>query len=210
MDDGPNRLQNTPVIEGASVSGDQLTVTFLVDTAPANAAYPLTVRFFQRSVDGGIERYVGLGAVSYAESDAQQSVTATLTLPAPLPPGETPEIVATATDADGSTGEVSPVGVAVASEPAAVQPGTHALSAAYPNPFDSSAQFTLAVAQSQHVVAEVYDMVGRRVAVLLDEPVAGGTTRSVRIDGQRLASGTYVVRVAGVRFQDRLRVTVLK
>ena len=210
LDDGPNRLQNTPVIEAVSASSDQLTVTFLVDTAPANAAYPLTVRFFQRSVDGGVERYVGLGAVSYAESDAQESVTATFALPAPLAAGEMGEIVATATDADGSTGEMSPVGVVVASEPEAGVPGTHALSAAYPNPFDSSAQFRLAVAASQHVVAEVYDMVGRRVAVLLDEPVAGGTTRSVRIDGQRLASGTYVVRVAGEQFQDRLRVTVLK
>ena len=210
LDDGPNRLQNTPVIEAVSASGDQLTVTFLVDTAPSNGIFPLTVRFFQRSVDGGIERYVGLGAVSYAESDAQESVTATVTLPAPLPPGEMREIVATATDADGSTGEVSPVGVVVASEPEAGVPGTHALSAAYPNPFDASAQFRLAVAESQHVVVEVYDTLGRRVAVLLDEAVAGGTTRSVRIDGQRLASGTYVVRVAGEQFQDRLRVTVLK
>ena len=210
LDDGPNRLQNSPVIESASASGDQLTVTFLVDTTPSNGVFPLTVRFFRRSVDGGVERYVGLGEVEYAESDAQQSVTATVTLPAPLPPGEMREIVATATDADGSTGEMSPVGVVVASEPVAGVPGTHALSAAYPNPFDASAQFTLAVAESQHVVIEVYDTLGRRVAVLLDELVPGGTTRSVRIDGQRLASGSYVVRVAGEQFQDRLRVTVLK
>mgnify|MGYP006171242707 CR=1 FL=1 len=47
-DEGPNRLQNFPVIENAFIktSSNQLVVTYRVPTNPANATYPLTIEFF--------------------------------------------------------------------------------------------------------------------------------------------------------------------
>ena len=89
-------------------------------------------------------------------------------------------------------------------------PGTHVVSSAYPNPFNPQSQFTLAVAQEQHVTAELFNTLGQRVAVLFDGSVEANQSQLVTIDGAGLASGMYVVRVTGERFSDALSVTLLK
>jgi len=89
-------------------------------------------------------------------------------------------------------------------------PGSHVLSAAYPNPFNPQSQFTLAVAQDQLVTAELFNTLGQRVAVLFSGTVEANQSQLVTIDGAGLASGMYVVRVNGERFSDALRVTLLK
>ena len=89
-------------------------------------------------------------------------------------------------------------------------PGTHLISNAYPNPFNPQSQFSLAVAQEQNVTAELFNMLGQRVAVLFEGTVEGNQSQLVTIDGAGLPSGMYVVRVIGERFSDALRVTLLK
>jgi hypothetical protein len=89
-------------------------------------------------------------------------------------------------------------------------PGTHVLTSAYPNPFNPQSQFTLAVAQEQHVTAELYNTLGRRVAVLFNGTVEANQVQLVTIDGAGLSSGMYIVRVNGERFSDALTVTLLK
>ncbi len=89
-------------------------------------------------------------------------------------------------------------------------PGTHLLSNAYPNPFNPQAQFTLAVAQEQHVTASLYNTLGQRVAVLFDGTLEANAARTLLIDGSGLASGRYLVRIQGERFADALQVTLLK
>ncbi|MEM8559017.1 MAG: lamin tail domain-containing protein [Bacteroidota bacterium] len=83
------------------------------------------------------------------------------------------------------------------------------MTAIYPNPFNPQAQFSLTLDESQAVRAEVFDALGRRVAILADGMQTAGTT-TYRIDGQRLASGVYVVRVAGETFVETQRVTLVK
>ncbi len=89
-------------------------------------------------------------------------------------------------------------------------PGSHVLSSAYPNPFNPQSQFTLAVAQEQHVTAELFNTLGQRVAVLFNGTVEANQSQLVTIDGAGLASGTYVVLVNGENFSDALSVTLLK
>ena len=91
-----------------------------------------------------------------------------------------------------------------------VHPDTHMLSRAYPNPFNPQSQFTLTVVQDQYVVAELYNTLGQRVAVLFSGTVEANQARLVTIDGAGLASGMYVVRLTGERFTDAFRVTLLK
>ncbi len=46
-DIGPNNLQNSPVIDLEIVySNDAATMSYSVDSDPANSSYPLTVQFF--------------------------------------------------------------------------------------------------------------------------------------------------------------------
>ncbi len=101
-DAGSNRGQNYPEIVSASRSGDQLTVTYRVDSAPANAAYPLDIDFYvnRRGGSGAL-----IGQDTYPEGAAQSERTITFTLPtgvAGIP------FVAVATDANGYSSEFSP------------------------------------------------------------------------------------------------------
>jgi hypothetical protein len=98
-DTGTNNLQNTAQIISTSRNGNQVTVTYLVDTAAANAAYPLRVDFYA-NVRGGSGAL--LAQDSYAASNAQLPKMVTFN----LAPGAT--FVTTATDATGHSSELSP------------------------------------------------------------------------------------------------------
>ena len=89
-------------------------------------------------------------------------------------------------------------------------PGTHNLSAVYPNPFNPRARFTLEVAEQQDVNIAVFDALGRQVALLHDGTLGAGTIHEFRIDGANLPSGVYVVRAIGEHFTDVRQVTLIK
>ncbi|MFO1507957.1 MAG: hypothetical protein U1F23_12945 [Lysobacterales bacterium] len=101
-DGGANNGQNWPQIVSATLAGDQLTITYVVDTAPANATYPLRIDFHE-DVRGGSGAW--LGEDTYAEADAQANRTVTLTVP---PGAKAIPFVATATDSNGYGSEFSP------------------------------------------------------------------------------------------------------
>ncbi len=90
------------------------------------------------------------------------------------------------------------------------QPGVYAVSAAYPNPFTGRTQFSVEVAEAQEVAVVVFDVMGREVARLHDGLLAAGVPQAFEIDGARLASGVYLVRVTGERFAETRRVTLLQ
>lgn len=89
-------------------------------------------------------------------------------------------------------------------------PESHRLTTPYPNPFNPTTQFTLAVAESQDVTLGVYDVLGRRVALLHDGNLTGGTVHEFTLDAARMASGTYVIRAESETFVSTQRVTLLK
>lgn len=67
---------------------------------------------------------------------------------------------------------------------------------AYPNPFNNGAVISYVVRESGHVTIAVYNIVGRRVAVLLDGRVEAGEG-SVQFRPNDLSSGIYLVRMEG-------------
>jgi len=99
-------------------------------------------------------------------------------------------------------------GITTAAEPGA-SPRGFALSEAHPNPFTRRAAFTLEVAEAQHVQAEVYDALGRRVVVLHDGVMEAGAHALV-LDGSSLPAGVYVVRVTGEAFAATRRAVLLR
>jgi len=72
----------------------------------------------------------------------------------------------------------------------------------YPNPFNPETTINFDVAQTGHVNLEVFDMLGRRVASLVDAEKAIGTY-SVVFNARSLTSGVYVYRI---RSQSRTQV----
>ena len=100
-DVGSNNVQNYPDIVSASQSGDQLTITYRVDSAPANSSYPLSIDFYS-NMQGGSGDLIGQDL--YPESLAQVDRTIVLT----LPPGVSGiPFVAVATTANGYSSEFS-------------------------------------------------------------------------------------------------------
>jgi len=105
-------------------------------------------------------------------------------------------------DVDG-TAELSPVvAVTMAMKEAFL------LSEAAPNPFRGEAWLTLQVREAQSVRADLYDVLGRRVATLHDGGLDAGREHRLALDGHRLSSGMYFVRVVGERFAETRRVVV--
>ena len=89
-------------------------------------------------------------------------------------------------------------------------PTAYHLSSAYPNPFNPQTQFSLSVARAQQVQVSVFDVVGRRVAVLHDGIIEAQTTQAFRFEAGSLPSGLYLVRVLGERFLTSHTITLVK
>ena len=82
-------------------------------------------------------------------------------------------------------------------------PERMALLGNYPNPFRASTTLRYALPEGGPVTLTVYDVLGRRVATLVDREQAAGRYTAT-FDGRRLASGAYFVRLqSGDRVQTR-------
>jgi hypothetical protein len=83
------------------------------------------------------------------------------------------------------------------------QPDGYDLEQNYPNPFNGSTEFGFRIAESTWVKLRVYDLLGREVAVLVNERKQAGV-HEVSFDASRLSSGPYFYRMdAGIFSQTR-------
>ncbi len=89
-------------------------------------------------------------------------------------------------------------------------PGTHVLSAAYPNPFNPQTTFTLTARQAQHIRVDVFDLRGRQVALLFDGFLEADTPRRFTLQGNDLPSGVYIYRAVGEVFRDSRAALLVK
>jgi hypothetical protein len=64
----------------------------------------------------------------------------------------------------------------------------------YPNPFNPISEIGFRIAEADRVTLKVYDILGREVAVLVNEQKAPGSY-SVRFDGSGMSSGVYFYRL---------------
>jgi hypothetical protein len=64
----------------------------------------------------------------------------------------------------------------------------------YPNPFNAATTFAYTIPRTSRVSLRVFDLLGREVAVLVDEFVEAGTHYAT-FDGSALASGIYFARL---------------
>ena len=90
----------------------------------------------------------------------------------------------------------------------------HALHAASPNPFRGSAEIRFAVPGREAVTIDVFDVLGRRVARLLDGTVPAGQHRVVWSGqdsaGRAVASGTYYYRMETTGYSETRSVVKLR
>ncbi len=73
-------------------------------------------------------------------------------------------------------------------------PDGYSLAQNYPNPFNPTTTIEFGLDRSENVRLSVYDLLGREVAVLVDDARAAGTYR-VTFEARDLASGVYLYRL---------------
>ncbi|ACY47897.1 T9SS type A sorting domain-containing protein [Rhodothermus marinus] len=97
----------------------------------------------------------------------------------------------------------------VSVEDEAALPRQFALFPAYPNPFRRQATIRFQVPEPVRARLEVYDVLGRRVGVLLDEELRPGVYE-VRFEAQSLASGLYFYRLTAGDFVQQRKMILIK
>lgn len=84
------------------------------------------------------------------------------------------------------------------------------LSAPTPNPTGGTSSFTIAVERGQHVVVEVFDVMGRQVHTVYEDTLRGGMSERLTLDASALPAGVYVIRAVGANVTATRRVTVVR
>ncbi|MBC8044964.1 MAG: T9SS type A sorting domain-containing protein, partial [Rhizobacter sp.] len=88
-------------------------------------------------------------------------------------------------------------------------PSRYSLAQNYPNPFNPITTIKYELPEDVIVSLQVYDMAGRKVAVLVDKQAQKAGVYEAKLEASRLASGVYLYRLkAGPYFKTRKLVVV--
>jgi hypothetical protein len=88
-------------------------------------------------------------------------------------------------------------------------PTTFSLEANYPNPFNPQTTIAFALPEATHVTIQVFDLLGQKVADLVNGQKEAGTHTLV-FDAQGLASGMYLYRMQAGSFEQHRTMLFLK
>ena len=88
-------------------------------------------------------------------------------------------------------------------------PIKYALEQNYPNPFNPSTKIVYQLPKSGLVQLKVYDLLGRELAVLVNEVKSEGEY-SVNFDASNLPSGVYIYSLQANNFIQNHKMTLLK
>ncbi len=109
---------------------------------------------------------------------------------------------------------VLPVKIVTEEEVAEQRPQTFSLSENYPNPFNAQTQINYALPKDCNVKVTIYNLLGQRVRVLVDEHQSAGY-KTVHWDGKdergvEVASGVYFYRIQAEDFVQTKKMLLLK
>ncbi len=90
-----------------------------------------------------------------------------------------------------------------------VVPRSFSLGQNYPNPFNPGTTIEYTLPAAAHVTLQVFDVLGREVATLVDGTETAGV-KSVRFDASRLSSGVYYYRIAAGSFNGAKQMLLLR
>lgn len=88
-------------------------------------------------------------------------------------------------------------------------PTSYSLSQNYPNPFNPSTNVAYDVPKASHVTLEVFNVLGQRVASLVDQEMEAGSY-IVEFDGSSISSGIYFYRLNAGDFTETKKMVMVK
>ncbi|HCD52208.1 MAG TPA: hypothetical protein DEQ34_07165, partial [Balneolaceae bacterium] len=77
------------------------------------------------------------------------------------------------------------------------------------NPFNPTTNLTFEIAEAGDVTLEVYNMLGQKVAELVNGRKAAGV-HTVQFDASDLSSGIYITRLSSAGNVQTIKMTLLK
>lgn len=83
------------------------------------------------------------------------------------------------------------------------------VSSIYPNPSRGSAHLAMTILTAQHVLVDLYDVQGRRVATVVDAFLLPGR-REFTVDGTKLAAGVYLAVISGESMRESIPFVVME
>ena len=93
-------------------------------------------------------------------------------------------------------------------------PATFELGQNYPNPFNPSTVIKFALPQAAHVTLTIYNLLGKEVAVLVNETLPAGRHEkrweARDLDGRSLPSGVYLYRLQTGRFSQTKKLVLMQ
>ena len=90
-----------------------------------------------------------------------------------------------------------------------VTPKQYTLYQNYPNPFNPSTNIKFDLPQASKVVLNIYNILGEKVAALLNETMEAGF-HQVPFNGSGLSSGTYIYRIEAGNFVQTKKMLLMK
>ncbi|MGF1669284.1 MAG: T9SS type A sorting domain-containing protein, partial [Balneolaceae bacterium] len=143
--------------------------------------------------DGGVDPFIGqIFEVDWPSSF--QMARLTWQEDPPLPFETQPDYAALATSIDEVFTE---------------NPNQFRLEQNFPNPFNPSTVINFTLPQASEVKLNVYNVLGQRVATLVNGQLNSGT-HSIRFDARSLASGVYFYRLEAGNFIQQKSMTLIK
>ncbi|HEX2786603.1 MAG TPA: YCF48-related protein [Ignavibacteria bacterium] len=79
----------------------------------------------------------------------------------------------------------------------------------YPNPFNPFTNFEFQIAKQETVRLSIYDLRGKRIAVLINESLKPGTYKII-FNGNNLSSGVYYYKLEAGKFNETRKMVLLK
>lgn len=190
--------------EGGADS-QELTLSNTADTGADALEYSISV-----IADGEAPHIVSVSPNS-GSVDAGDSVTLTVSVDVTdVAPGKYDYVIEIETnDPDNPVLEVE-VSVAITTS---TEGGSNGLSfdlfQNYPNPFNGVTTVEFELPYASHVTIEVLDVMGRRVALLVDDRLEASSQHTVTWDASGVSSGVYLYRMVADGFTKTLRTTVV-
>lgn len=100
-------------------------------------------------------------------------------------------------------------GQGTSNEPKDGLPTSFDLKQNYPNPFNPTTKIAFDLPQAANVQLNVYDMLGRKVATIVNERMTAGQ-HNMNFDASKLASGMYIYRIDAGSFTSTRKMMLIK